>query len=98
MSVITKAAMAAHERLIVPVLQKLMEKRVPVHSQWAADTLHTAEVGLAGSLNVKGHPVAHAAQEGHPRFIFVQNLQGYRDKQSHTCKERYRYLVYLVLI
>lgn len=58
--------MAAHESLIVPVLQKLMEKRVPVHSQRAADTLHAAEVGLASSLNVKGHPVAYATQEGHP--------------------------------
>lgn len=96
MTVITETAMAAHERLIVPVFQKLMEQRVSVHSQRATDTLHTAEVGLAGSLNVKGHPVTHAAQEGHPRFIFVQNLQGYRqqtDKQIYKCEERYWCLV-----
>lgn len=51
---------------MVPVLQELLEEAVSVHAQRPTDTLHTAEVGLAGPLHVEGHPVPHAAQEGDP--------------------------------
>ena len=74
MAIIAKAAVTTHKGLVVPVLHELMEEGVPVHPQGPADALDTAEVGLAGPLDVEGHPVSHTAQEGDPRLILVQDL------------------------
>lgn len=71
MAVIPKAAVGSHESLIVPVLDELVQDGVPVHSQRPADALHTTKVGLAGPLNVEGHPVPHTAQEGDPGLVLV---------------------------
>lgn len=73
--VISKTTVRSHKGLIVPGLQELMQEGVSVHSQRPTDALHTAKVGLARSLDVEGHPVAHTAQKGDPRLIFVQNLE-----------------------
>lgn len=51
---------------MVPGLQEALEQGVSVHPQGATDTLDTSKVGLAGSLDVEGHPVAHTAEEGDP--------------------------------
>lgn len=61
---------------MVPVLQELLEEAVAVHAQGPTNTLHTAKVGLAGPLHIEGHPVPHTAQEGDPRVILVEDLQG----------------------
>lgn len=71
MAVIPKTTVGSHESLIIPVFEKLIQERVPVHSQRPADALHTAKVGLAGPLYVEGHPVTDAAQEGDPRLVLV---------------------------
>lgn len=71
MAVVPEATVGSHESLIIPVFQKLVQERVPVHSQRPADALHATKVGLAGPLYVEGHPVSDAAQEGDPRLVFV---------------------------
>ncbi|PWA33084.1 hypothetical protein CCH79_00013072 [Gambusia affinis] len=75
-AVVAKAALGAQEGLVVPGLQEALQQGVPVHPQGAADALDAAEVGLAGSLDVEGHPVAHAAQERDPRVVLVEDLEG----------------------
>lgn len=75
MAVITEAALGAQEGLVVPGLQEALEQRVPVHSQRPADTLNASKVGLAGPLNVEGHPVPHTAEEGDPRVVLVKDLK-----------------------
>ncbi len=81
-AVIAKTAVASHECLIVPVLQELMKQGVPVHPQGPADTLNAPEIWLASSFDVESHPISHTAEEGDPRFIFVQNLEGQNNKQD----------------
>lgn len=74
-AVVSEAALGAQEGLVVPGLQEALQQGVPVHPQGAADALDAAEVGLAGPLDVEGHPVAYAAEEGDPRVVLVEDLE-----------------------
>lgn len=65
-TVVTEAALGAEKCLVIPGLQESLEQGVPVHPQWATDALDTSKVGLAGSLDIEGHPVPDAAEEGDP--------------------------------
>lgn len=86
-AVVAEAALGAEEGLVVPGLQEALEQGAPVHAQRAADTLHASEVGLAGPLDVEGHPVAHAAEEGDPRVVLVEDLEERKEKRVQWEKE-----------
>jgi len=84
-AVITEAALGAQEGLMVPGLQEALEQRVPIHPQRSADTLDAPKVGLAGPLDVEGHPVPHAAEEGDPGVVLVKDLE---DRKEDINQER----------
>ena len=92
MAVVAEGALAAEEGLVVPGLQEALEQRVPIHPQRATDTLDASKVGLAGPLDVEGHPVAHAAEEGDPGVVLVKDLEDrkMRCSQKESMKEIFK--------